>query len=260
MKPTSLTMESPRPAHEWFAGAIFIAVVVACWAWIVPMAIDMYGGMTGSSAWMMVGEWDVAHLSLLFAMWVVMMTGMMLPSAAPMLLRYTSAAHSYSNGRRAVAYAGAITVGYLVVWTLFSLLATVLQRGFAQLRWLNPMMEPGNHVFGAALLALAGVYQLTPWRRAFMDSCRSSARCSIANPDLRLSRSFQIGVFHGLKCLGCCWALMLLLFVGGVMNLWCIAALTIFVILEKLGPFGVHMGSLSGVALLALSIWYLFAQ
>ncbi len=248
---------SPRPAREWIAVAMFIAVVLACWAWIVPMAIDMYGAMTGASAWMMSTDWDFAHLALLFAMWVVMMAGMMLPSAGPMLLRYTRATHSSLDVRRTLAHAGAFTGGYLVVWTVFSLLTTVLQRVFAQLLWLNPMMEPGSRAFGATLLAIAGIYQLTPWKRMFLDSCRSSARCSIANFEPGLSGGFQLGLVHGLKCLGCCWALMLLLFVGGVMNLWCIAVLTIFVLVEKLAPFGAHSGPLTGVSLIAFGVWYL---
>lgn len=220
------------------------------------MARDMYGAMDGSSAWMMTHTWDFSHLALLFAMWVVMMVGMMLPSAAPTLLLYAGVVRKSPECERARAHVYAFACGYLLVWTAFSLLATVLQRLFARWLLLSPMMESRGW-FGGALLIAAGVYQLTPFKRTCLESCRSPAAFISTHWRRGVSGAFYIGVAHGAFCLGCCWALMLLLFVGGVMNLWWIAALTIFVLLEKLAPLGAQGGRLSGLLILAFGIFYL---
>ena len=143
------------------------------------------------------------------------------------------------------------------VWILFSLGATLLQRGLDRLLVLAPMMEPRGPVFGGVLLITAGIFQLTPWKRTCLEACRSPAEFLVHHWRPGVAGGFYLGVVNGLYCLGCCWALMLLLFVGGVMNLWCIVALTIFVLLEKLAPLGVQGGRLSGVLLAALGVWML---
>jgi predicted metal-binding membrane protein len=233
-------------------GALVIAIGL-CWAWIIPMGRDMYGEMSGPSAWMMTREWDFPHLTLLFAMWAVMMAGMMLPSAAPTLLLYARVVRSGpeggSTGARVYAFAG----GYLIVWTAFSLLATVLQRMLAHWLLLSPMMESRGW-FGGALLIAAGFYQLTPFKRTCLQSCRSPAAFIAGHWQPGVLGGLRLGIAHGWHCLGCCWALMLLLFVGGVMNLWWIAALTVFVLLEKVAPLGVQGGKLSGVLIVTWGI------
>jgi predicted metal-binding membrane protein len=221
------------------------------------MAVDMYGSMAGWSAWMMTRQWDLTHQALLFAMWTVMMVGMMLPSATPALFLYAAVIRKSPEAERARAHVYAFAGGYLVAWTLFSLAATVVQIALTRWLLLNRMMESGNCWFGGGLLLLAGVYQLTPFKRTCLESCRSPVefltRCW--KPGVR--GGFRMGLAQGWFCLGCCWALMLLLFVGGVMNLWWIAALTIFVLLEKLAPLGVQGGKLSGVLIIAFGVWTL---
>ena len=221
------------------------------------MAIDMYGSMTGSAAWMMTGHWDARHLTLLFAMWVVMMAGMMLPSAAPALLIYAAVVRKSPDGVRATAHAYAFGGGYLLVWTGFSLAATVLQRWLAQLLILTPMMETQDRRIGGTLLIAAGLFQFTPYKRACLQYCRSPAEFLTRHWRNGVGGGFRMGWLHGLYCLGCCWALMLLLFVGGVMNLWWIAGLTVFVLLEKVAPLGERGGRLSGLPIMALGIWFL---
>ena len=257
-------MEEPRTPLEsllrrdrWLVGGALGVAIALCWAWLVPMARDMYGPMTGAAAWMMRDDWDLAHLVLLFAMWVVMMAGMMLPSAAPALLIYASVIRRSPDGARAPAHAYAFAGGYLVVWTLFSLAATGLQRWLAHALWLSPMMETQNRWFSGALLIVAGLFQLTPWKRTCLDACRSPAEFLVQHWRPGIRGGYYLGLASGLYCLGCCWALMLLLFVGGVMNLWCIAALTIFVLLEKLAPLGVQGGRLSGILIFAFGSWQL---
>lgn len=251
------SLESLLRRDRWLVGGVLALATAVCWAWIVPMARDMYGDMTGSSAWMMTSNWDAPHLALLAAMWVVMMAGMMLPSAAPLLLLYAAVVRRSPDGARARAHVYAFAGGYLVIWTVFSLAATVLQRVFAHLLLLNPMMEPGNRGFAGALLILAGIYQLTPYKLTCLDLCRSPAQFITEHITPGVGGGFRLGLVHGLYCLGCCWALMLLLFVGGVMNLWCIVALTLFVLLEKVAPFGLQGGRLSGGLLAAFGVWYL---
>jgi predicted metal-binding membrane protein len=242
---------------RWLVGGALAAATVLCWAWLVPMARDMYGPMTGAAAWMMTDQWDFVHLALLFAMWVVMMAGMMLPSAAPAVMLYAGVVRQGLGGGSARAHLNAFAGGYLLVWTLFSLAATILQRIFADFFVLSPMMESRSPWFGGGLLLVAGAYQFTPWKRTCLDSCRSPVEFLTRYWKNGVGGGFELGIRHGLFCLGCCWALMMLLFVGGVMNLWWIAALTIFVLLEKLAPLGAQGGRLSGVLIAALGVWTL---
>src|SRR5262249_53712603 len=156
---------------------------------------------------------------------------------------------------RVQAHVHAFAAGYLMIWTAFSLAATVLQRLLAQTLLLTPMMEIHVRWFASALLIVAGSYQLTPFKRTCLESCRSPAAFIAQHWRRGVKGGFQIGAAHGLYCLGCSWALMLLLFVGGVMNLWWIAALTIFVLLEKFAPFGAQGGKLSGWLIIAFGLF-----
>jgi predicted metal-binding membrane protein len=253
---TRTSVETLLHRDRWIVGVALATAVALCWAWLVPMALRMQreGMMCGVTSWATCGTGDLA---MLFAMWAVMMAGMMLPSAAPALLLYARVIrHSPGVERGQVqaqvyAFAGA----YLLVWTAFSLVATLLQRLLAQSLLLNPMMETSSAIFGGVLLMVAGIYQLTPWKRSCLDACRSPIEFMTRHWKPGVRGGFYLGLANGLFCLGCCWALMLLLFVGGVMNLWCILALTVFVLLEKVAPRGAQGGRLSGVLLFATGIW-----
>jgi predicted metal-binding membrane protein len=235
---------------------LLILLPVFCWAWIAVMAVDMYGPMTGAGAWMMTATWDVPHLLLLWAMWTVMMAGMMLPSASPFVLLYgASARRSTKAGAARQVYA--LAAGYLLVWAGFSLGATVLQRGFAALRLVSPMMEVTSARAGAVLLLLAGVYQLTPIKDVCLRACRSPLGFMMNRWRDGWRGALVMGVEHGLYCVGCCWALMLLLFAGGVMNLAVIAALTAFVAFERLAPLGLQTARLTGLVLIGAGTWLL---
>jgi predicted metal-binding membrane protein len=184
-------------------------------------------------------------------MWVVMMAGMMLPSIAPGLFRYAGT-NRWSRSR-----IGAFVGGYLLVWTGFALAATVTQRLLSHGRLLSPMMDLQSPEFSGALLILAGLYQLTPFKRVCLQSCRCEARLASQPESARLSGSFRLGVTNGLCCLGCCWALMLLLFVVGVMNLRWMIALSVLVLLEKAAPIGARSGRMLGLPIIAAGIWIL---
>ena len=250
-------LESLLLRDRCLIGITLLLAIVLCWAWIGPMAWDMYGTMTGSSAWMMTKDWDLTHQILLFAMWTVMMIGMMLPSVTPALFIYGSVVRKSEEGARAPAHVYAFSAGYLGVWTAFSLLVTVLQLLLNHWLILSPMMESRSRWFGAVVLLLAGLYQFTPFKRACLDSCRYPLVFMTRHWKRGIGGGFWMGALQGAYCLGCCWALMLLLFVGGVMNLWWIGALTLFVLLEKVAPSRLQSGRLSGLLIIALGIWTL---
>jgi predicted metal-binding membrane protein len=236
-------------------GSLAVVTVVS-WAWIVVMARDMYGSMTGASAWMMTPHWDAPHLLLLWAMWAVMMTAMMLPSATPIVLLTARAAPhqtTEASSREAAALAG----GYVTVWALFSIGATLLQWALGRMFILNPMMEASNRTVAGAFLLIAGAYQWTPLKTACLTTCQSPMAFLARRWRSGTSGAFRMGLEHGVYCVGCCWALMLLLFAGGVMNLWVIAALTVFVGFEKLVPLGAWGARGSGALLIVLGIWML---
>ena len=221
------------------------------------MARDMYGAMTGPSAWMMTSVWDGTHLLLLWTMWAAMMAAMMLPSAWPMLVMYATLSRRESASRRRSSHLYLFSGGYVVVWALFSAAATIVQRMLAELLLLSPMMELTSPGAGATLLILAGVYQLTPFKRVCLRSCRSPISFLLGHWRAGSLGAFRMGIDHGVYCVGCCWALMLLLFVGGVMNLYVIAALTTLVAIEKILPAGEQGSRLSGGLLIALAVWIL---
>lgn len=178
------------------------------------------------------------ELTLTLIMWAVMMIGMMTPSAAPMILLYARVGRQAPQQGTPFAATGWFAGGYLAAWCVFSVLAGVAQSALAQAALITPMMAADNNILSGALLIVAGVWQWVPWKDACLANCQT--------PLLFLQRAggfkrdakgaFVLGLRHGLYCVGCCWALMTLLFVGGVMNLLWVAVLAIFVLAEKLIP------------------------
>jgi predicted metal-binding membrane protein len=232
------------------AGVAVIAVLA--WLWLAPMALDMYGSMSGSARWMAASGWDGRYALLVFLMWVVMMVGMMLPSAAPVLLMYGPVARSAGGAASGLPL---FVLGYLAAWTGFSALATAAQWFLASRALLSPMMESASALLNGALLMAAGAYQWTALKNLCLTECRSPAHTLT-----RLWRpgpmgALRMGLRHGLYCVGCCWALMALLFVGGVMNLAWIVALTLFVLAEKALPAGARLGRLAAPPLLIAGAW-----
>lgn len=252
-----MRLQSIPRQDRYIVGATLAVVTLVCWAWIYPMARDMYGAMDGPAAWMMTTDWDVRHTLWLCAMWIVMMAGMMLPTAAPMFLLYAGALRRASATRARLSSVLALGAGYLFVWTLFSIAATALQRGLSESLALTPMMEPATPSVAAAGLFLAGIYQLTPLKASCLRVCRSPLSFLMQRWRPGVWGAFRMGVTHGRYCLGCCWALMLLLFVGGVMNIYVIAGLTVVVLFEKIAPFGDRTSRALGVGLIALAVWLL---
>ena len=219
------------------------------WLWLARASLDMYGEMRGPSAWMMRASWDATYTVLIFAMWTVMMVGMMLPSAAPAILIYARIARSGPEPDRPVLRAYLFAAGYLVTWAAFSAGATALQLLLARGAWVTPMMESASPYFAAALLAVAGAYQWSAAKRVCLARCRTPAGFITERWRRGALGALRLGAAHGVYCVGCCWALMLLLFAGGVMSLPWIAGLSVFVLVEKVGPHGEWADRVTGGAL-----------
>ncbi|MEP6782548.1 MAG: DUF2182 domain-containing protein [Acidobacteriota bacterium] len=257
MPPQQTAVESAFRHVRQSLIVVLVLLPLACWIWVVAMARDMYGSMSGAAAWMMTVQWDASRLVLLWAMWAAMMAAMMLPSAAPLILLYARGMRNRASELHPARLIYAMAAGYVLVWSLFSVGATALQRALSSWSLLTPMMELGATWAAAGLLILAGVYQLTPLKAACLKSCQSPITFMTSHWREGASGAFRMGLRHGLHCLGCCWALMLLLFAGGVMNLVVILALTVWVAVEKLAPFGKQSAWISGALLVGSGMWML---
>jgi len=192
-----------------------------------------------------------------FAMWAVMMAGMMAPSAAPVFLLYAKTRASRGEGMTSPSVL-LFGLGYLAVWTGFSLCAALAQWALHQAALLSPAMQVASPRIAGAILIAAGAYQLTPWKQKCLTHCRSPLGFLMTGWKDGLAGAFQMGFSHGLFCLGCCWALMGILFAVGVMNLVWVAVLTAVVLLEKVGPAGVMAARVAGAALVVFGVLRFF--
>lgn len=228
----------------WVITASLTAIAVLSWIYLLAMARDM--------CCIQIPVWDAAYFWMTFSMWAIMMVGMMVPSAAPMILIYAAVARKAEKQGTPIASAGAFTSGYIVMWTVFSFLVTLLQWLLDKAALLSPMMVSNSPKFGAGLLIAAGVYQWLPVKNNCLQHCRSPFHFISSHWRPGNTGAFLMGISHGGFCIGCCWALMLLLFVGGVMNILWIAIITIFVLLEKILPLGDQGGKLTGVLMVII--------
>ena len=185
-----------------------------------------------------------APFSALALMWWVMMMAMMLPSAAPAILLYARVRQARDNGP-GLARSWIFLSGYVAVWLLFSVVAALAQRRLG-----GSMMLDNRYAEGALLIA-AGAYQISPIKSACVNLCRSPAQFISRHWRPGGYGAIRLGTLHGIYCLGCCWLLMALLFVGGVMNLLWVIGLMLVVTIEKLVPHGVLIGRAAGAVLIA---------
>lgn len=193
-------------------------------------------------------------LAPLFAMWTVMMAGMMLPSAAPAIALYGGLVRKHAERGRTLPAVGIFVAGYLLVWTAFSAAATLLQAALQHFALLDPMMSSSSPPLSAVLLALTGAYQLTPLKDRCLARCREPIAFFVAHWRPGAVGALRMGLSHGAYCVGCCAVLMLLLFAVGVMDFAWIVALAAFVLVEKLVPGGRLAGRFAGVALIVLAL------
>lgn len=198
--------------------------------------------------------WRAADFALTFTMWGVMMVGMMGPSAAPVLLLF-AAAHARRAERGAPAVVLLFGLGYLTMWLGFSAFATLAQWALHQAALLSSTMAVTSPRLAGALLVAAGVYQLTPLKNACLAHCQTPIGFLMSHWRDGPSGAFRMGLGHGLYCLGCCWALMAVLFVVGVMNLAWVGVLTVFILLERVGRIGARVARVGGAAMVGLGVF-----
>ncbi len=203
-------------------------------------------------------DWSPAYFLAMFVMWWVMMIAMMLPSAAPVIL--LSAALNRRSRAEVQPYGSALvfTLGYLLAWAVFSVAAVCMQWWLEQKGVLSMRMQSTSTALTGSLLILAGAWQLSPMKHACLRHCRSPIDFLTRNRRPGTSGALLMGIHHGLYCLGCCWFLMALLFVGGVMNLYWIVGLALFVWMEKVLMVGAQLGRPVGILLVLWGAWELW--
>ena len=204
--------------------------------------------------------WTAVEAGITLTMWIVMMVGMMLPSATPMVLLYARVGRQSRKEGKPFAATGFFAGGYLLAWAGFAAAAT-LGQWLMEGSLLTPSLASASRAFSGLVLTLAGLYQWTPLKDACLGQCQAPVVFLQRHGGFRRdpAGAVRLGLRHGLYCIGCCWALMALLFVGGIMNVLWIAAIAIFVMAEKVLPAGRLLSRAAGAALIAAGIWQLVA-
>ena len=234
------------------------AITALCWIYLVSMAATMNAAAADKAMHAAMGmpemaAWGAAEFVMLFLMWTVMMIAMMLPSAAPIILLVLGTYRRRSD--HASFHTLAFASGYLIAWTAFSAAAALGQLFLHRAALLSPAMAANSAVVGGGVLIAAGAYQWLPLKTACLTHCRSPLAFLTEYWREGAAGALAMGGRHGLYCVGCCWALMLLLFVAGVMNLLWVAAIAIFVLIEKVTPHGVRVGRVGGTLLVTWGGW-----
>jgi predicted metal-binding membrane protein len=236
-----------------------LLITALAWAYLIHLGRQMSSSMAHDSMMAEMGmtmdrPWDATDVFFTFTMWAVMMAGMMTGTAAPMLLIFAGA-HATRGTRRMSLAVMMFGLGYTLAWVAFSAGAALAQWMLHQTAMLTPAMAASNGRVAGGILVAAGAYQLTPVKGACLTRCRSPLGFLLTNWRDGALGALQMGLRHGVYCLGCCWLLMCLLFVVGVMNLMWVAALTAFVLVEKIGPFGLIVARVAGAIMIVFGIF-----
>ena len=241
-------------------------IVLLSWAYLIYLAWGMSNMMVMSESSMgmemgmemampAVQPWGAVDYWLMFVMWTVMMIAMMTPSAAPMVLTYTKITHQEHADLKPVQGTAVFFFGYLLIWTLFSAAATLAQGGLHAATLLSPMMETTSPILGGIILIAAGIFQFTPLKQACLSHCRTPLGYFMTEWRDGKWGALVMGVRHGAFCVGCCWLIMALLFVAGVMNLFWIAVIAAYVLAEKLIPGGHKLSYGIGALMVGWGVW-----
>lgn len=266
--PVDATLEAVIRRDRVVVITALFAVIALSWAYLLAgagmgmsalemtrmsqlgMAGGVYEGSMAGMAMMTPAVWTPGYAVLMFFMWWVMKVAMMLPSAAPMILLFATVNRKQRDTGHPYVATSIFAIGYLAAWAGFSLVAVTLQWGFQRTGILSPMLVATNAMFSGFLLLAAGVYQLTPIKHACLRRCRSPLAFLSSHWRRGARGALRMGLLHGAFCVGCCWFVMGLMFFGGVMNLYWIAGLALFVLFEKTVAAGHWLGYATGVALL----------
>ncbi len=232
-----------------------VAVALGSWIYLGLMISDM-STIPGMSAMMMYPRAFTPEILFgLFLMWAIMMAAMMLPTAAPMIMAYTRMQASDRTRGASWWPVAAFSGGYVIAWAGFTLVAAVLQAGLTSLAFMSPMMMKMTLPLASGTLVIAGLYQFSPLKRSCLQQCRTPMSFLMTQWHEGTWGALGMGWRHGLFCVGCCWALMGLLFVVGVMNTAWIIAITIYVLVEKMVPGSAVLSKLVGAVMVGLGIW-----
>jgi predicted metal-binding membrane protein len=230
-------------------GGCLAAMVALAWIYLLHTKMTMPDMAMPGMVMVDLHEWGAADVFLLFVMWAVMMVAMMVPSAAPMILSFVTVNQRRQAAARPFAPVSIFILGYLAVWTAFSALATLAEWGLHQAALLSTTMTATSPALNGGLLIAAGIFQWTPVKRTCLTGCRSPLSFLMSEWRDGTAGAFLMGLRHGAYCVGCCWFLMALLFVAGVMNLLWVAVIALFVLAEKIVPKGELLARVAGVAL-----------
>ncbi len=226
------------------------------WLYIIRLGREMAVMADMGMATPQMTPWALADFLLTFLMWAVMMVAMMVPSASPMILIFATINRKRLAAQTPLIRTGLFLLGYLLVWAGFSALATLGQWGLHAAALLTPAMAVTPWL-GGILLVAAGTYQFTPIKDVCLSRCQSPFGFILTQWREGAPGALVMGVRHGAFCVGCCWVLMALLFVAGVMNLLWVAAIAGFVLLEKIAPLGKVVSRLAGAILILWGVWLL---
>jgi predicted metal-binding membrane protein len=252
-------LEAALRRDRWMVVASLAGITILAWIYLVVLA-KATASMENPSSWgafmgiMPMGGWGPLEYALAFAMWAVMMVGMMIPSAAPMIVLYARVARRAQFQSQPLASTNTFAAGYLLVWSAFSLAAASIQGVLVDLTLVTNMMTSANAVLSGSVLIAAGLYQWTPMKQACLSHCRSPIHFLSQHWRPGTWGALRMGIEHGAYCVGCCWALMAILFAVGIMNLLWIAAIAAFVLIEKVAPFGLWSRRVSGALLVAWGV------
>jgi predicted metal-binding membrane protein len=230
-------------------GGCLASMVILAWLYLLHTKTAMPDMDMPGMVMLDLHEWAPATILLLFVMWTVMMVAMMVPSAAPMILAFLTVNQRRQATARPLVPVAVFLFGYLAVWTAFSAAATLAQWGLHRAAMLSTMMAATSPALNGGLLIAAGVFQWTPLKRACLKGCRSPLSFLMSEWREGTAGAFVMGLRHGTYCVGCCWILMALLFVAGVMNLFWVAAIALFVMAEKILGKGELLARVAGIAL-----------
>lgn len=241
---------------RWIILAGLVAVASLAWGYTIYLAGNMQKiDMTMPH----MQAWGVVDFVLMFVMWWVMMVAMMTPSASPMIFMFATINRKRREQDKPFVSTMIFLFGYLIAWGMYSAVATILQWLLQTTALVSPMMASTSPVLGGTLLIAAGIFQLTPLKHACMKHCRTPMGFLMTEWRDGSRGALVMGLRHGYYCLGCCWILMALLFIFGVMNLVWVAVLAAFILVEKVATTGERIGRVGGVLLIFWGIWMFFA-
>jgi predicted metal-binding membrane protein len=252
-----IPFETVLRRERFIVASGLVLISVMAWVYMVYLAWEM-PAMDQAMAMPQWKPWGLTGFLLTFIMWAVMMMAMMVPSAAPLILMFASVYRKREQKDGVFVPTWIFLAGYIAVWSGFSLLAALAQWGLHEATLLSPMMVATSPLLGGTLLIAAGVFQWAPLKEACLARCRTPLGFLMTEWRDGAWGALVMGLRHGAFCTGCCWALMALLFVGGVMNLLWVAAIALFVFTEKLAPHGDWIARFTGVLLFAYGGWLMW--